>query len=299
MPVVSVGNLVMGGSGKTPFTIYLAELLLERGFKPAVVSRGYRGTNRERFLVVGDGSSGEPLVGPSKSGDEPFLMAKRLPNVPVLIGRRRIDAIEAAKRLFACNIAVLDDGFQHLSLQRDADIALLNGTEDSMFPLGSLREPISALNRADIVVLMGSSEMTKYSALHYADTSSVFRCHLLPISLGKNIRKQAHLSPSEYAGREVVLVSGIANPGRFRATAEDLDWQVVDQLIYPDHYVFSDAELREILVQYHDIPIVVTEKDWVKLPEWFKNESQVLVLRIHVVIEDEEAFWAALRRFIP
>ena len=130
VPVLSVGNLLMGGSGKTPFAIYLAGLLLRTRFPTGNCKSRLRGSNREKFLVVCDGSSGEPLVGPSVSGDEPFLMAKRLPKIPVLVGRTRIHAVEAAERLFGCDVVVLDDGFQHLQLERDLDIVLLNGTED-------------------------------------------------------------------------------------------------------------------------------------------------------------------------
>lgn len=297
IPVLSVGNLLMGGSGKTPFTIYLAELLVKLGFRPAIVSRGYRGSNREKFLVVGDGRSGEPLVGPSISGDEPFLIAKRLPKIPALVGRTRIHAVEAAKKLFGCNVVVLDDGFQRLQLERDLDIVLLNGTEDHMFPLGRLREPISALTRADIVVLVGSASMPG-SAARYAHDVPIFRCGSVPLELRKGLGAGESSDPSDYAGQAVVLVCGIANPERFRQTAESLQWRVLDHLVYPDHYVFSDAELTTILRQRSGAPIVTTEKDWVKLPEWFRKSDRVMALRIGVVMEEEEAFRAVLRKTV-
>jgi tetraacyldisaccharide 4'-kinase len=297
IPVLSVGNLLMGGSGKTPFTIYLAGLLLEMGFRPAIVSRGYRGSNRDKFLVVNDGRSDEPLVAPSVSGDEPFLMAKRLPQIPVLVGRRRIHAVEAAKKLLVCNVALLDDGFQHLQLERDLDIVLLNGTEDQMFPLGCLREPMSALARADIVALVGSASMTR-SAARYAHDAPVFRCRSVPAGLRKDLGYEENLSPSEYTSREVVLMSGIANPERFRQTAEGLQWRVLDHRVYPDHHVFSDAELAKILSRWPGTPIVTTEKDWVKLPEWFKKTNQVMALRIDIVMEEESAFRAVLQKTI-
>ena len=295
IPVLSVGNLLMGGSGKTPFTIYLAGLLLKMGFRPAIVSRGYRGSNRERFLVVSDGRSGEPLVGPSVSGDEPFLMAKRLPKIPVLVGRKRIHAVEAAAKLFGCNVVVLDDGLQHLQLERDLDIALLDGTEDHMFPMGRLREPMSALARADIVVLVGSASMPG-SAARYAHDVPVFRCRPVPTDLRKDLGSGDSLEVSELAGQEVVLVSGIANPERFTRTAEGLRWLAQDHLVYPDHHVFSDAELTRILSRRPGAVIVTTEKDWVKLPEWCTKTEKVLALRIDIRMEDEDALRASLRR---
>lgn len=297
IPVVSVGNLLMGGSGKTPFAIYLAGLLLKLGFRPTIVSRGYRGSNRDKFLVVGDGHSGEPLVGPSVSGDEPFLMAKRLPKIPVLVGRTRIHAVEAAEKLFGRNLVVLDDGFQHLQLERDLDIALLNGTEDHMFPLGRLREPMSALARADMVVLVGPASMPD-SAARYAHDAPVFRCRSVPTDLRKDLGRGGSLEVSELAGEEVVLVSGIANPERFRQTAEGLQWRVLDHLVYPDHHVFSDTELTGILSRWSGVSIVTTEKDWVKLPEWFRKVEQVMALRIDVVMEEESAFRAVLQKIL-
>ena len=183
VPVISVGNLLLGGAGKTPFVIFLAGMLKNRGLKPAVVSRGYRGTSRAPYLVVGDGSSGEPLVGPDVCGDEPYLIAKRLPDVPVIVGRKRIYPVRAAHELFGCNVVVLDDGFQHLPLKRDADIVLLNGSEDHMFPWGRLREPLSALRRADIVMLMARGTIPA-SAVDYV-RGPVFNCHATSLRLGK------------------------------------------------------------------------------------------------------------------
>jgi tetraacyldisaccharide 4'-kinase len=298
IPVLSVGNLLMGGSGKTPFTIYLAALLLRKGFRPGIVSRGYGGTNRQKFLVVSDGSSGRPLVGPSMAGDEPFLMAKRLPKIPVLVGRKRIYAAEAAQRLFGCDVIVLDDGFQHMQLARDMDIVLLNGKEDRMFPLGRLREPIDALSRADLLVLVGSSASMPELPSYYPSGIPIFQCRSIPIGLCNDLADIDCFDAARYKDQEVVLFSGIANPERFRTAAEDLQWRVLDHLIYPDHYVCSDAELTSILKQPTGVPIVTTEKDWVKLPIWFKKSGRVKALRVDVVMEKEEFFWNFLQKTI-
>ena len=182
VPVISVGNLLLGGTGKTPFVIFLAGMLGNRRLKPTVVSRGYTGTSRAPYLVVGDGSSGEPLVGPDACGDEPYLIAKRLPDVPVIVGRKRICPVRAAHELFGCNVVVLDDGFQHLPLKRDADIVLMNGSEDHMFPWGRLREPLSALRRADIVMLMAGGTIPA-AAVDYVQTD--FQLSSTPLRLGK------------------------------------------------------------------------------------------------------------------
>ncbi len=252
VPVISVGNLLLGGTGKTPFVIFLAGMLKNRGLKPAVVSRGYRGTSRAPYLVVGDGSSGEPLVGPDVCGDEPYLIAKRLPDVPVIVGRKRMYPVRAAHELFDCNVVVLDDGFQHLPLKRDADIVLLNGSEDHMFPWGRLREPLSALRRADIVMLMAGGTIPA-SAVDYV-RGPVFNCHPLPSGLASGANLQSLVPSDVLSGREVILASGIANPERFRDTAEKLGWIVVDHYSFPDHHRFTDKELRSILDRAAGLP---------------------------------------------
>jgi tetraacyldisaccharide 4'-kinase len=297
VPVMSVGNLLLGGAGKTPFVIFLAGLLSNRRLKPAVVSRGYRGSSRAPYLVVGDGSSGEPLVGPDVCGDEPYLIARRLPDVPVIVGRKRIYPVKAAHELFGCNVVVLDDGFQHLPLKRDADIVLLNGSEDHMFPWGRLREPLSALRRADIVMLTAGGTIP-VSAVDYV-RGPIFNCRPVPSGLASGANLQSLVPSETLSGREVILASGIANPERFRDTAEKLGWIVVDHYSLPDHHRFTDKELQSILDRASGLPVVVTEKDWVKLPAWFKEIDQVAALRIEMVLDDEEAFWTALASLVP
>lgn len=294
VPVISVGNILLGGSGKTPFAIYLGQQLHARGLRPAVVSRGYGGSNREPFLIVGDGSGTDPRVDASVCGDEPYLIARRLPNIPVIIGRKRIDPAKAASELFGCGAIVLDDGFQHLPLRRDADIVLLSGSEDRMFPLGWLREPLSALKRAQLIVLTGESHVLSEAAAGYVSQVPVFHCRVVPEALEIGASPGDMVHPSEYAGREVVLFSAIAHPERFRQTAEELGWVIKHHRIFPDHHVLTDEELKDVAETTGDTPMVCTEKDWVKLPARFKEKANVAVLRIHVVVVEEGAFWQAL-----
>jgi len=297
VPVVSVGNLLMGGSGKTPFVIYLAGKLHDLGMRPAVVSRGYRGTNRKPYLVVSDGRSPEPLATPSASGDEPFLLATRLAKIPVVVGRRRFHAVRAARKLFGCDLVVLDDGFQHLPLKRNVDIVLLNGTEDRMFPLGSLREPLSALRRAHMVVLVGRGAVVVDAAKPFLSGLPLFRCHHEPEGLVTQ-GTDSLLAPGLHAGQEVALMSAIANPDRFRATADDLQWRVLHHFVFPDHHAFRDSELRDVLGRASGVPLVVTEKDWVKLPTWFRERDRTMALRIGVTLEDEKIFFYHLMDLI-
>ncbi len=293
--VVSVGNLLLGGSGKTPFVIYLADLLHHHGLRPAIVSRGYRGRNRDSCLVVGDGHSGGPLVQTGICGDEPFLMAERLPHVPVLVGRVRLHPVTAAKQRFQCDVAILDDGFQHLPLERDADIVLLNGSEDRMFPAGRLRESFSALRRADVAVLVGQGTQIPGPARKYLSDRRVFRCVYEPIGL---VGFKEYARPEDLHSKEVILVSGIAGPDRLRRTAEDLGWNVREHKVFPDHHCFSDRELRAVLDHSGGFPVIFTEKDWVKLPEWIKDTGRAGALKIAVSVQEEDAFLLELFRLL-
>lgn len=297
VPVLSVGNLLLGGSGKTPFAIYLAELLRSKGMKPAVVSRGYRGTNREKYLVVGKGDSTPPVADSAQAGDEPFLIASRLPEIPVIVGRKRIHPVTAAHEFFGCDVVVLDDGFQHLELKRTVDIVLLRGTEDEMFPVGSLREPFSALKRAHIVVLAGPELLIPLGALRYVLGKPMFRCRLRPVGLRKEGESDTR-TPDAFKGSRVVLLSAIAHPERFTVTAEKLGWKVVEHATFRDHHRFSDDELRDALQRAGGIPVVVTEKDWVKLPEWFRKAENVSALRVAMTIDEEAAFLSKIFKLI-
>jgi tetraacyldisaccharide 4'-kinase len=299
VPVLSVGNLLMGGSGKTPFAIYLAERLQTFGLRPAVVSRGYGGSNREPFLVIGDGTAAGPLAGPSVSGDEPYLIARRLPEVPVIVGRKRIHPARAACELFGCRSVVLDDGFQHLPLKRNADIVLLSGSEDGMFPLGSLREPFSALQRAHVILLTGDDPVMPSAAAEYASRLPVFHGRVIAEALETATSPGATADPAAFAGREVVLFSAIAGPERFRRTAEGLGWLVRRHLVFRDHHVLTARELQDVADAAGGAPIVCTEKDWVKLPESFREAANVAALRIRATVVEEKAFWETLAGFIP
>ncbi len=293
MPVISVGNVLMGGSGKTPFVIYLAEFLLNCGIRPAVISRGYGGRSRVTVLVVGEGRAKPPRVEPADSGDEPYLIATRLPDVPVLTGARRILPIEVSRRLFQCDLAILDDGFQHLQLRRDVDIVLLNGREDAMFPLGSLREPPSAIRRSDLVVLMGEGTVPPPGCKQHISDKPVFRCRVIPTEFVRTTGcEPVGLLPK----RSVVLVSGIAHPERFRKTAEEIGLRVKRHAIFRDHHEFTDKELRQVLDEAGGLPLVFTEKDWVRLPAWIKESENVAALRIGLVMENEPQFKEMLVR---
>ncbi len=296
VPTISVGNIQMGGVGKTPFVVWLSNLLSTMGYHPAVVSRGYKGSYKSPFLVVGD-SGYENSSDPLTVGDEPYLMYKLLRDVPIVVGRKRIDAVQAAHRLFPIDITLLDDGFQHLPLSRNVDIVLLNGLEDFMFPLGNLREPFSALRRADVVIAVNENCRLPSKALQYITNTPKFSAQQKPLGLVTETRTVLG-DYTELANKSVLLFSAIANPYRFRRTAEGLGWKIIDHLEFADHYCPDDALLRNILEKAGKNQVVATEKDWVKLPKWFRELDNVCALRIGMVVDEEQRFKQTLLRLL-
>ncbi|MFP4561538.1 MAG: tetraacyldisaccharide 4'-kinase [Thiohalorhabdus sp.] len=276
VPVVVVGNLTVGGTGKTPLVIALVEHLLARGRRPAVVSRGY-GRRDGAVRVVSDGQGRTLPVG--LCGDEPALMADRLP-VPVVVGADRSEAVRAAARLGA-DCVVADDGFQRLSLPRhrsfvvvDAHRGLGNGR---CLPAGPLREPASALADADAVVLHGEGEG--------AGPREDLRMTLSPQGLRGVREPGARESLDWLRGRRVHALAGIGDPMRFFATLRTLGAEVVPYP-FPDHHSYQPGEVG----LEGGEALVTTEKDAVKLAElgiggW--------ALRVDARLEPDPGPWLA------
>jgi tetraacyldisaccharide 4'-kinase len=195
-----------------------------------------------------------------------------------------------ALETFNSDVAVLDDGFQHLSLKRDVDIVLLSGKEDHMFPLGILREPVSALNRADILVLNSNEEFMSDEIRDFLSSHEHYSYRSSPVSLLGKTSEDPPLDPSHLKGLDVLLVSAIANPERFRKMSQALGWNVVDHLVFRDHHKYDPEDLSNILATANGKNIIFTEKDWVKLPHHFRERDGVFFLKIGVEFENPERF---------
>ncbi|MEW6217926.1 MAG: tetraacyldisaccharide 4'-kinase [Thermodesulfobacteriota bacterium] len=273
VPVVSVGNLTLGGTGKTPLVVHLARLAQAHGRRPAVVSRGYRGTAAGPVTVVSRG--GPPLIDAATAGDEPFLMARLLPGVPVIISRRRALAGWHAVRELAADLVILDDGFQHLALARDLDIVLLAGEtpfgNGRIFPGGLLREPASALARAQVLVLTGQGAdrpAPDLAALldRLAPGCPVFASHYQPKDLVDAGQERQSLAAVQ--GLPAFAFSGIGNPDSFAATLRAAGVTVAGHRAFADHHAYSRADLERLTAAALRCGarwLVTTEKDLVRL----------------------------------
>lgn len=294
-PVISVGNLSMGGRGKTPVVARVCELLREDGLAVAVLSRGYKGTFRGDCLFVSDGE--HVTASAALAGDEPVMLARQLPGVVVAVGRKRGLVGQAVELRFGERVHVLDDGFQHLSLRRDLDLVCVDVRDlrDAPLPGGRLREPSSALRRADLVLLSGpeGAAPEKVAALE----ALVGRERVLRLG-----RRVLGFVSRDGAGQATplkpFLLAAIAAPERFLADAKAQAGEVAGTAFFRDHHRFTVAELETAARRARDAgadALVTTAKDEVRLPEALDLGLPVLVLRIAAVIDGEAVLRDELR----
>jgi tetraacyldisaccharide 4'-kinase len=266
VPVIAVGNLTTGGSGKTPCALFTLQLFVDAGRRPALVSRGY-GRKTKGTVIVSDGKS--ILVGVQESGDEAMLVARRFPNVIVVVSERRFDAAYAAMELGA-DCIVADDAFQHRSFFRELDIVMtgeeLTNRAHYLLPAGNGREPLRSLRRADIIVSTAHAEAeVKQQASRRSEAPVVF-ADIVPTQVF-DPRSGASESLDWLNGKKVVVFTGIARPERVSAALRQLGATVVSTRTFSDHHWFSSSELREVtkVALSSNAVLFTTEKDWVRL----------------------------------
>lgn len=269
VPVISVGNVTLGGSGKTPLVMEVVRQLKQREFCPVVVSRGYRSSGGGCRQVVESSSA-------SEVGDEPLLIYRRL-GIPVVVAADRVEALEYVLSKKLGDIVVLDDGFQHRRLARNFDLVSMavgaggdieDIISDRHFPAGRLREKReSALRRADAVVIMSRTTARVGAALVSKIKDIIpegMALYSARYSL-KGIKRLADGSPLQ-EGVAVVGFCGIGDPEVFRQTLELAGCRVQDLRVFPDHHPVSEKELEELKCRFPGVPLVCTEKDAVKIP---------------------------------
>ena len=266
-PVISVGNLSVGGSGKTPFVMLLGELLKSSNVQFDVLSRGY-GRRNGRVLAVDCNGS------PDDFGDEPLLIARRL-GCPVIVGSDRYHAGVFAEQKFGPQLHILDDGFQHRSLARDFDIVMLasQDIDDRLLPEGRLREPLRPLNRADALVV----------AEDFAAS--------LPVS-GKHIWKLRRGISLEYPPRRPIVFCGIARPRAFLEHLHQSGIREITSTFYRDHHRYSEGDVRDLIelkVKNNAGGFITTEKDAINLGPLLQKLGEVAIARVTMELEQPAA----------
>ena len=297
--VVSVGNLTVGGTGKTPFVIFLAQRLMTQGRRVAILSRGYKRTGHAPHVLVSDGA--HILTDSSESGDEPFLMAQRCPQAVVAVGANRVALGRWVLDRHPVDCMILDDGFQHLALHRDVDLVLLDATDavglDALLPAGRLREPLHELDRASAVVI------TRADSRHDVDA---IRGRLRRITCPSDDAIEVVFRPESFIaigskesqaiewgqGKKAWLVSGIGNSLSFRRSAESVGIEIVGETMFEDHHRYDHREIGEVRTRVQssgsDI-VLTTEKDGGKLASLLGAGEPWWMLRLETyVVQGEE-----------
>ncbi len=289
--VVSVGNLVVGGSGKTPLAAWIAAQLRARGRRVALASRGVGGRPTDDVHVVSDGSRW--LEGAAVAGEEALLLARLAPGVPVLVARRRELAGLRAIALFDCDVLVLDDAFQHHRLARDVDLVAFGADglgNGAVLPRGPLREPIAALARADAILVTGGALPAPDEAriARAAPGAARFQVSRAPRALLSLDGRTAEEPASALAGRELGVLSGLARPHALRETVLALGARVIAERIFPDHHRYTPRDLTGLA---RDAPFWITsEKDAIKLaPSWAEG-ADLRVLALSTSVAEAERF---------
>ena len=292
VPVVSVGNLAAGGTGKTPVTLWLARELSAAGSRAAIVLRGYGGAERGVVIVS---RGGGPEVAVDVAGDEAVMLAKSFDGV-VIAAPRRIDAVAAAATL-GCDVAILDDGFQHRALARDFDLVLVDGRGGGMLPAGPLREPFGALRRADAVAVVAKGDDDGARLPAAVAAQPTFAVRFVPRALVESDAGHWREMPlSELSGRRIGAACGIAAPASFFALLRQWDAELAEVFEYPDHYAYDAADWQRINRAAHGVDFVVTtEKDLVKLERFSFAKGKLVALRIGVEVNRGAELIALIR----
>jgi tetraacyldisaccharide 4'-kinase len=300
-PVVSIGNITVGGTGKTPVTAHIASFLLTQGYKVAVLSRGYGGTLEGQTCVVSDGAT--IMLGATECGDEPYLLASTVPGLMVVIGTDRYAAGGLAMQQMAPDIFLLDDGFQHLRLHRDLNILLLDFSlpfgNNMTLPAGILREPSSAIRRADLVIYTRTPEGARTTI----DTRGIPACtarhaivDLLPLKGGTPVPFTHCL------GHSVLAFAGIADPDSFFAGLRAKGLNLVQTINFPDHVAYNKEQCDEIAEAMRTSGadyFVTTEKDGVKLKGLSVDcAARTLLARLELTIDNPEILQEKLNNLL-
>ncbi|MBW2038883.1 MAG: tetraacyldisaccharide 4'-kinase [Deltaproteobacteria bacterium] len=296
--VISVGNITLGGTGKTPMVAYLAGELRKRGVKAGILSRGYKGLKERKGGVLSDGE--KIYLTPAEAGDEPFMLAKMLSGVPLLVGKNRYAMGLYAHEKFGIDVLILDDGFQHLGIKRDLDIVLIDARSGfgngCLFPRGPLREPLRGLRRASLFVLSKAEPSQPLGEIEgilrdLAPAVPLYHSRYKPIYLLE--AASGKIFPPQFVhGKRILAFAGIADPEYFIYLLQGLGAAVVKEVRFPDHHNYAPKDLRMMREYIDKVEVfVTTEKDFVKLQKIPLDDLPLLILGIAQEILEAEAFY--------
>jgi tetraacyldisaccharide 4'-kinase len=304
IPIISIGNIVTGGTGKTPFTMLCIDLLREKYQQIVIVSRGY-GRKSKSIQIVSDGQGN--ILTAEMGGDEPVMIARRYPRVPVIVSEIRSEGIHQAIKTFKADLILLDDAFQHRQVARNCDLVLIHSIRklnaERMLPLGDLRERLSQLKRANIVILNkteGNLTEGDLDLLNKIYTGPIFDCYFRPQHLvNSGLKKIAEIKTLK--DKAVYIFCAIARPEKFIQMIKKMGVIIQKVRIYPDHYSYTVGDLEQIRNEYRDLEcdyLVTTEKDMVKVDISVFKDCEPVAVGLKGEMSDAKSFMDKLNQFI-
>lgn len=304
--VISIGNITTGGTGKTPATIALAEEAKKRGFRPVILTRGYKGRAKEPVLINFPFYKPSIEVSPETVGDEAFMVSKKLPDVPIVkVPNRYLGAVLAFERLSQKSddpiIFILDDGFQQWQIFIDVNIVLIDGINPfgngKMLPFGRLRELPKEIKRADIIIITKVKNDKLINELRYLNPHSLIFTSEYEIKSIKNIKGDS-VSFSLLQNKKIYAFCGIAEPASFISLINSCGAEIVCFKRYPDHYRYKDKDLKNIFKEAerrNSDYILTTEKDIIKVSQFTTSEN---ILYLDIYFSVDRAFYNEVFRQI-
>jgi tetraacyldisaccharide 4'-kinase len=292
VPVISIGNVTFGGTGKTPMIIWLVNKLESLGLEVAVLTRGYKGSLEHGSGIIRGGQ--KFLSNPHEYGDEPLMISKKMSRGAVIVGKRRSANLKKYFSQVKPDVVLLDDGFQHIQLYRSFNIvlfdALLPLEKYYTAPLGYLREGLTALKDADAILISRADQATEEQLDDLLNLLKKY--HLPDITIGKfsyrpnkivDCFDQEVMAIDELNNKKVIVLTAIASPESFYNLIESFGAEIIDKLVYPDHYFFNHEDINEMLLKcvQHNAIVITSEKDMVKIKKVTKD-SRIVSVNIEV-----------------
>ena len=293
--VISIGNITVGGSGKTPTVEYISNLLQSKGHKVGIISRGYKRKSKATLIVTDGRNKPESW---EHVGDEPFLLAHKLENIPIVVGASRYKSGSVMIEKFQPDVILMDDGFQHLSLHRDLDIVLVNSkdirSDHKLIPKGKLREPISNLNRADLIIISKSNihQPSNYliNKIESFNRPTIYNEIQIEDLLQYKSNKSNELE--KIANKKVYLFSALGDNESFKKIMDNTDAEIVGHSKYLDHHHYTLDDLKDIeqkATKCHAEFLITTEKDLVKI-NFRNNKIDIYAARMTMLFKPENLF---------
>lgn len=299
--VISIGNLTVGGSGKTPTVIYVTNLLKKHNIKVGILSRGYRRKSKG-YLLVSDGKEIKTDV--DKAGDEIFLAASEC-KVPTAVSERRVEGARKFLGDVDLEAIVLDDAYQHRWIHRDLDILIfdqrfllkLNKLEQKLLPSGEMREPFGSINRADMIVInrkFAEKEEIPDKLKRFFQGIPIYFAYYKPTGIF-DVKNNNFYPLKDFEGQKSLVVCAIARPYSFLNILESNNIDIKNKLLFPDHKSYSESEVHKIRKAFYDTnshSVLTTQKDAVKLSKFSKelDDIDIYYLKIDIVFEEAEKF---------